>query len=138
MRQPGASTRIKRLLPLLVCTALAGCNGGTVDRHALSKDGDAVDSIACEGALLAGAVSDGDSTTRFARVHAGDLADRASNFEDALTERPTASGIEADVRALGRKAGRISDLLARLHEEPDDRGVANELRERLSQEGDCR
>jgi hypothetical protein len=128
---------MKRAGLLVVCLALTGCNGGTVDRHALSKDGDAVDSLACEGALLAGDVSDGDSTGSFARVHAGDLAERASSFEDALTERPTLSGIEADVRALGRRAGRISNLLARLHDEPGDRAGASQLERLLSKEGDC-
>jgi hypothetical protein len=123
---------------LAVTLVLAGCNGGTVDRHAFTKDGEAVDSLACEGALLAGDVASGDSTKFFTRVHAGALARRASNLEDALTERPTPAQIEPQVRALGRRAGRIADLLDQLHERPTDGTGARLLVSELSREGDCR
>jgi hypothetical protein len=124
---------------LLALTAvLVGCNGGTVDRHALAKDGDAVDSLACEGALLADDVASGDSTKFFVRVHAGALARRASNFEDALSERPTFEQIEPQVRALGRRAGRIATLLDELHDRPTDHGAARRFADGLSREGDCR
>jgi hypothetical protein len=128
---------VKRLALLVIVGALAGCNGGTVDRHALSKDGDAVDSLACEGRLLARDVADGDSPERFARVHAGELSWRASNFEDALTERPTAAGIEEDVRTLGRKAGHVAQLLDQLHGSPGDRELARELEPELQKTGEC-
>jgi hypothetical protein len=114
-----------------------GCNGGTVDRHALGKDAQAVDSLACEGALLAGNVADGESTTAFTRVHAGDLSQRASNFEDALSHRPTLLRIEPDVRELGRKAGRVADLLENLRRRPTDRKSADRLERELSNTGDC-
>jgi hypothetical protein len=123
---------------LALTAALAGCNGGTVDRHALGKDGDAVDSLACEGALLADDVASGDSTTFFVRVHGGALEQRASNFEDALSERPTLEQIEPQVRALGRRAGRIATLLDELHHRPSDRSAARGLADQLSREGDCR
>jgi hypothetical protein len=128
---------VKRLALLLVTAVLAGCNGGTVDRHALSKDGDAVDSLACEGRLLARDVAGGDSTTPFTRVHAGELEQRASNFEDALSERPTLPEIEQEVRALAHKAGDVAELLGRLQRSPDDRAVANELEPQLQKAGDC-
>lgn len=128
---------MKRLGLLLVVLVLAGCNGGTVDRHALSKDGDAVDSLACEGRLLARDVADGDSTERFTRVHAGDLQQRASHFEDALSERPTVAGIESDVRGLGRKAGHVADLLDQLHGSPGDRSLGRKLEGELQKTGDC-
>jgi hypothetical protein len=116
---------------------VAGCNGGTVDHHALAKDRDAVDSLACEGRLLGQDVADGDTTARFARVHAGELAQRASNFEDALSERATVSGIEHEVRALSRKAGRVSQLLDRLHRNSDDPALAMQIVEQLAEAGDC-
>ena len=131
--------RAVRGAALVALTAvLVGCNGGTVDRHALGKDGDAVDSLACEGALLAGDVASGDSTRSFVRVHAGALARRASNFEDALTERPALEPIEPRVRALGRRAGRVATLLDELHHQPSDRSEARRLVEELTREGDCR
>jgi hypothetical protein len=131
--------RAVRGAALLALTAtLVGCNGGTVDRHALANDGDAVDSLACEGALLAGDVASGDSTRFFVRVHGGALAQRASNFEDALSERPALEQIEPQVRALGRRAGRIATLLDDLHEGPTDRGGVRRLADELAREGDCR
>jgi len=39
---------VKRLLPIAAALALAGCNGGTVDRHALKNDASTLDSIACD------------------------------------------------------------------------------------------
>ena len=42
-----AATGVKRLLPIAAALALAGCNGGTVDRHALKNDASTLDSIAC-------------------------------------------------------------------------------------------
>jgi hypothetical protein len=123
------------LLAALVA-ALAACNGGTVDRHALKQDSEAVDSLACEGALLANDVGKGSTTHNFVEVHAGELAQRASNFADALSERPTLPAIEREVRAEARKAGMIAGLLDQLKEDPD-RPVAQSLRDRLEKRGGC-
>jgi hypothetical protein len=123
------------LLAALVA-ALAACNGGTVDRHALKQDSEAVDSLACEGALLANDVGTGSTTHNFVEVHAGELAQRASNFADALSERPTLPAIEREVRAEARKAGMIAGLLDQLKEDPD-RPVAQSLRDRLEKRGGC-
>jgi hypothetical protein len=128
---------VKKVALLAVSVLLAGCNGGTVDRHALGKDHDAVDSLACEGRLLASDVADGDSTARFTRVHAGELARRASNFEDALSQRHTVPSITGDVRALAAKAGHVAELLDRLHSSSKDREVARELEPLLQKTGDC-
>jgi hypothetical protein len=123
------------LLALLV-PALAACNGGTVDRHALEQDSEAIDSLACEGALLANDAGKGETTHNFVEVHAGELAQAASNFADALSERPTVPAIERDVRAQARKAGVISGLLDRLRKDPDRPAVEN-LREQLEMQGGC-
>jgi len=129
---------MSRVLLLLVGAALlTACNGGTVDRHALKQDSDAIDSLACEGALLARDVAKGRSTLYFARVHADELAVRASHFGDALSDRPTLEPIRAKVRDEARKAGRIARLLDELHRHPADGGVAERLRPRLEHEGDC-
>jgi hypothetical protein len=124
------------LLVTLLAVLLAACNGGTVDRHALKQDSDAIDSLACEGALLANDVGKGATTHNFVEVHAGELAQTASNFADALSERPTLPAIERDVRAEARKAGQIAGLLDRLKEDPD-RPAAESLRDRLENQGGC-
>ena len=130
-----ARVRPAALLAALVA-ALAACNGGTVDRHALKQDSEAVDSLACEGALLANDVGKGSTTHNFVEVHAGELAQRASNFADALSKRPTLSAIEREVRAEARKAGAIAGLLDRVKEYPN-RPVAESLRDRLEKRGGC-
>jgi hypothetical protein len=125
-----------RHLALLSIALLSpACNGGTVDQHALDNDSESIDSLACEGALLAHQVVDGATTEPFTRVHAGELATRASNFEDALSQRPTTSGIESAVRKEAEKAGRVADLLHQL--EANDADSAAEVKVRLDQEGDC-
>ena len=128
---------LRLLAACLLLLLLAGCNGGTVDRHALKQDSDAIDSLACEGALLARGVVDGDTTLYFARVHSGELAQRASNFEDALSERPTLAPIRAKVRAEARHAGAIADLLDELHRHPSDGDVAGRVRKKLERAGEC-
>ena len=124
-------------LLLFVLLLLAGCNGGTVDLHAIQNDSEAIDSLACEGALLANEVAHGATTGAFTRVHAGELAMRASNFEDALSQRPTTPGIEKAVRAEAKKAGKIAGLLSALESDPGDAQRGAELKGQLEQEGDC-
>ena len=58
-RPTGLTVRGSRAVAIVAVSALAGCNGGTVDRHALTKDASTLDSIACEGALLAHDVARG-------------------------------------------------------------------------------
>jgi hypothetical protein len=116
---------------------LAGCNGGTVDDHALQRDAEAVASLAAEGQLLAHDVAKGASTKMFVRVHAKELSLSASHLEDALSERPTSPGINADVRRLSRLAGKVSDELERLHLHPTDRRVAAALERPLENDADA-
>ena len=115
----------------------AGCNGGTVDRHALEQDSSTIDSLACEGALLAHDVSGGATTKFFARVQADNLRAQASHLEDALAERPTSPGITAKVRKASRDAGDVAELLSRLHHHPTDRTLARAVEAKLRQAGDC-
>jgi hypothetical protein len=116
----------------LFSLALAGCNGGTVDGHALKRDAEKLSSLATEGELLANDVSKGASTKYFARVHAKELSDEASHLEDALAERPTAAGIEPEVRKLSRLAGKVAATLEQLHLHPTDRDVAESLKDPLT------
>jgi hypothetical protein len=121
------------LLVLLV----SGCNGGTVDQHALKRDAENVASLASEGGLLADDVSRDRSTKYFVRVHAKELSVKASNLENALAKRPTSPGITSDVRKLSKLAGKVSRELELLHLHPTDRGVAVSLKKPLSDDADA-
>src|SRR6266566_973606 len=100
---------------LLVAAALvlAGCNGGTVDRHALTNDASTLDSIACEGALLAHDVARGRTTTYFAREQAEELHIQSSNYADALSHRRTVPGLEQEVRRKAKDAAQLAATLQR-------------------------
>ncbi len=128
---------VARVALALLSLSLVGCNGGTVDQHALKRDAENVASLATEGELLANDVSKGRSTKYFVRVHAKELSHAASNLEDALAERPTSRGITSDVRKLSKLAGRVSDELEQLHLHPTDRGVAASLKQPLSDDADA-
>jgi hypothetical protein len=127
-----------RALAFAACAALlAGCNGGTVDRHALTNDAARIDSIACEGALLSRGAATGKTTRFFAREQADALRIEASNLADALAHRKTLPSIEQKVRAQARIAGRLSTTLQLLHEHPSDRRTAALVEQRLKRLGGC-
>jgi hypothetical protein len=90
---------MKRVVLVIGAIALAGCNGGTVDRHALAKDSSTLGSIACEDALLAHDVAHGRTTTYFAREQAEELRIQSSNLADSLSRRKTVAGIQPQVTA---------------------------------------
>jgi hypothetical protein len=116
---------------------LASCNGGTVDRHALTNDAASIDSMACEGALLAHDIARGKTTAFFAREQANVLRIQASNLADALARRKTVASIEEKVRAKAREAAMLSATLERLHDHPSDRGLATSVEQQLKQLGGC-
>jgi hypothetical protein len=127
-----------RALALAACAALlAGCNGGTVDRHALTNDAARIDSIACEGALLSHDAAAGKTTRFFAREQAAALRVEASNLADALAHRKTLPSIEQKVREQARAAARLSTTLQRLHDHPSDRGTAASIEQQLKRLGGC-
>jgi len=135
--QDGQSTRVSsarliaRVVSALLVFVLAGCNGGTVDKHALKRDAEKVGSLATEGGLMANDVSKGASTKYFVRVHAKELSGAAGDFEDSLAKRPTSPGITSDVRKLSKLAGKVSRELEQLHLHPTDRNVAKSLKQAL-------
>jgi hypothetical protein len=116
---------------------VAGCNGGTVDRHALMRDAATLDSVACEGAMLAGDVARGRTTTYFAREQAEELRIQSSNFADALSRRKTLPSIERRVREKARHAALLAAVLQRLHDHPSDRAVGAAVARSLKKLGSC-
>jgi hypothetical protein len=130
---------MRRLACAGVCGVLvvAGCNGGTVDRHALTNDSATLDSIACEGALLAHDVARGRSTVFFAREQAEELRIQSSNLADALSKRKTIAGITKRVRQKAKDAAALAATLERLHDHPSDRSVAAAVERKLEKMGNC-
>ena len=128
---------MKPVLMAAAALALAGCNGGTVDRHALTNDASTLDSIACEGALLADDVARGRTTTYFAREQAEELHLQSSNLADALSRRNTVPGIERKVREKAKDAVRLAATLERLHDHPADKGVGADVELVLTKMGGC-
>jgi hypothetical protein len=116
----------------LLVLALAGCNGGTVDQHALKRDAEKVGSLATEGELLAKDIAEGASTKQFVQVHALELSGAASDLADSLAKRPTSPDLERDVRRLSRVAAKVSRHLEQLHLHPTDRAGATALEQPLT------
>ena len=127
-----------RLLSICVfAVVVAGCNGGTVDRHALTRDVATLDSVACEGAMLARDVARGRTTTYFAREQAEELRIQSSNFADALSRRKTVPSIERRVREEAKHAALLAVVLQRLHDHPSDRAVGAVVARSLKKLGSC-
>jgi hypothetical protein len=127
-----------RLLFVIAFAAvLVGCNGGTVDRHALTNDAATVDSIACEGALLAHVTAQGKTTAYYTREQAEELRIQSSNLADALSTRHALASIEKKVRAKAKDAGRLASILQRLHDHPSERSVAAVVEQQLKKLGGC-
>ena len=132
-----ADSSLRVVMLALLAVVVAGCNGGTVDKHALKRDAEKVGSLATEGELLANDVSKGASTKYFARVHAKELSQAAADLADALGKRPTSPGITPDVRRLSRLAGKVSTQLEQLHLHPTDRRLAQSLEQPLKDDADA-
>jgi hypothetical protein len=128
---------VARVGIIVIALALAGCNGGTVDRHALTNDASTIDSINCEAWLLSGAVARDRVTTDYAREQAEELAIQAGNFADALAHRPAAAGLEPRVRAKAKDASILASRLWKLHGRPADRDGARALADAFKQAGSC-
>jgi len=130
-------TLIRRGVPLIVALLLVGCNGGTVDRQDLSKDAGTLDSIACEGALVADGVARGRTTVFYAREQTEELRVQTSNLAHALATRKSIASIEQRVRKKSREAAALAGALQRLHDHPSDRTVGASVKRQLEQAGSC-
>jgi hypothetical protein len=121
----------------VAAVVLAGCNGGVVDRHALTNDAATIGSINCEGWLLARAVARDRVTAVYAREQAEALHLQAANFADALSTRSTVVGLELRVRAKAREAATLARRLNRLRAHPTSRSTARLLARQFKQAGHC-
>lgn len=128
---------MRYIVSLLVVVLVAGCNGGTVDRHALTSDSSTISSINCEAWLVARAAGRGRLTDHYVVEQAAGLQLQAANLADALGERPAAAGLEGRVRAAGREAGMVAARLQRLRDRVGSRAVADELAWRFKAAGHC-
>ena len=136
-RRPSGAKRVSRVGLLIVGLALAGCNGGTVDRHALTNDAAALDSINCEAWLVSRAASRDRLTVYYTREQAEELALQAANLADALAHRPVDAGLEKRVRTRARDASVLASRLWRLHASPADRAGARKLSDAFKRAGRC-
>ena len=128
---------MRRAVALVAVLVLAGCNGGTVDRHALTNDAATIDSINCEAWLLSRAVARDRVTTNYAREQAEELALQAANFADALAHRPTSAGLEPRVRTKAKDAAALASRLHQLQANPRDRDGAKSLAGAFKRAGSC-
>jgi hypothetical protein len=134
-----AASVLTRALAIAACAVLlSGCNGGTVDRHALTNDAASINSMACEGALLARDIAEAKTTVYFAREQAEELEIQSSNLADALAKRKALASIVQKVRAKSKDATRLSATLQLLHDHPSDRRVAASVEQRLKKLGGCK
>ena len=119
---------------LAALVVLAGCGaGGTLDREALQKEAESIQSFAAEGALLARDVADGKSTVPFTRVHAGELHEQASKLEQTLSEAKAAPAVGEE---LAQAVAVIDDVVAtldQLERSPGDSELARGAQRKLEQ-----
>jgi hypothetical protein len=126
---------VRILVPLLAAFVLSSCNGGVIDRHALTNDASTIASINCEAWLLSDAVARNRVTSYYAREQAEELAIQAGNLADALGRRPTDNGLGERVRAKGKDAARLASRLWQLHDHPSDRNRARAFAQTFKRAG---
>jgi hypothetical protein len=126
--------RGRSLLCVILALIAAGCGGSTtLTEHSLRKQAEMVQSSAAEGALLAADVARGRTTEPFARIHSGELAERAKSVANML-RTAKAPGLEVDRRQVAATAGQVEQSLERLHSAPTDRRLARQLQHALVRE----
>jgi hypothetical protein len=129
---------IRRAAPLLAAAfVLAGCNGGTVDRSDLENDNKTMDSIACEGALVAHGIARDRTWTFYAREQAEELRIQSANLADAFARRPVAAGLDAATRKARERAASLARMLDYLNRHPTDDAGARDVETFLKKNGNC-
>jgi hypothetical protein len=132
-------TRAAAILVLIASLGLAGCGGAskTLDAEALQKEGEAIESLAAEGALVAGDASEGDTTTAFVRVHAAALRKKADSVVAMLApdRAKPAPGLSEETGRIHVLARSVRADLAKLERTPSSDAAAR-LRDRLGRKAE--
>jgi hypothetical protein len=132
---PGAWAR--RCTPLLAATfalAFAGC--GDLSRDELGRGIDSIDSIANEGAILAGHSADDRTTVNFVRAHAEVLSNDAEHEQEKLHDSTVDPALQAALTQAILLAGDAAQALDQLRVAPLDSKEsrsAQQLLERTAQ-----
>ncbi len=106
-----------RLVALLAClVVLMGCGVP----QTVPKQAEQVGSIAAEGSLLARDIRQGDSTSRFARVHSAALREKLAPLADAVEHDELAAVVRS-----------VDEQLAAVEEHPGDATRAARIEQRL-------
>jgi hypothetical protein len=123
------------LLISIVRVVSAGCGGGgSVSQKDVQKQFQAIQSLAAEGALVAGGAADGRTTDVFVRVHTGYLDKAARKVETKLSSAHATGAAERDRVRAARLASSVSDELATLGDDPGDREAARRIQRRLERD----
>jgi predicted outer membrane protein len=121
-----------RDLCALALVLAAGCGGaGELNATTLTKEVEAIQSFAAEGALLARDVADGRSTAAFAREHAREMGAKTEKLAEALRTAKTAPGLEDDAVAAADLAEEVVSALGELEAAPGDSRQARDVQRRL-------
>jgi hypothetical protein len=135
---PPGVRRVAAVLALAASLGLTGCGGSQpLDAEALQKEAEAIGSLAAEGALVAGDVSEGDTTSAFARVHAEALGKNAQTVVAVLApdQAKPAPGLSQEVGRAHALARSVRADLAQLEDSPSPEAAAS-LRDRLEREAE--
>jgi hypothetical protein len=135
--RPGVR-RAAAVLAIAASLGLTGCGGPqTLDAEALQKEAEAIESLAAEGALVAGDVSEGDSSSAFVRVHAKALGKNAQAVVAvlALDKAKPRPGLSQEVGRAHALAQSVRADLAQLEDSPSPEAAAS-LRDRLERKAE--
>ena len=123
------------LLLTLFVLLLAGCGGGgSVSQTDVQKQFEAIQSLAAEGALVAGGAAQGRTSDVFVRVHTGYLDDAARKVATKLSSAQASGAVDRDRERAERLASRVADELERLSDDPGDRAGARRIQEQLERD----
>ena len=115
---------------ILGAVSCVGCGGGTLDAEALSKQAEALQSVAAEGALLGQAAASGETTQTFAREHSAALSELAAKTQESLRGATTQPSLQPSLRRLTTLAADTTAALEQLGDatQVEQRELAAKLR----------
>lgn len=117
------------LAPVVVAASCGG--GGALSEKSLQTQAAAIQSLAAEGALVAGGAAEGRTTDVFVRVHTDDLLKEARKAQAELASASAGGTLARKRNRAARLAGRVAEELERLHRAPGDRALAGRLKSLL-------